>query len=153
MEVKCPTVVADGHYSQPKYPKISTANGLQMYIKNYLNWTGNHGERTNNMGRPIKKFAPKMNIIMGTVQQVEIGTEWQKGTGTIGTSDVKGHINIPYQRFAIPCYFEVKIRKDKQSDEQIEYQCKVAKTGGLYVIVKTPDDFLKFYDDVMANRI
>jgi hypothetical protein len=149
---KTPSVCADGFYSPPKYPKVATANGLQRFIVDYLNWTSNHGERTNTMGRPIQKYAPKFNIMTGAVVQVESGIEWQKGTGIKGSSDVKGHINVNYQKYAIPVYIEVKI-KDRQSDDQIEYERKVNKTGGLYVIVKSPDDFLKFYDDVVMNRI
>lgn len=150
---KTPSVCRDGFYTPPKFPKVATANGLQRFIVDFLTWYGHHGERTNTMGRPIQKFAPKYNIITGSVVQVESGIEWQKGSGTKGSSDVKGHINVDYQKYAIPVYIEIKIGKDKQSNEQIEYQSKVNKSGGLYVIVKTPDDFLNFYDDVVNNRI
>jgi hypothetical protein len=106
------------------------------------------------MGRPIQKYAPKYNIITGSVVQVESGIEWQKGSGTKGSSDIHGHIKVDYQKFAIPVAIEIKIGKDKQSNIQIEYQSKVNKSGGIYVIVKTPEDFFKFYDDdVVLNRI
>jgi hypothetical protein len=153
MEIKCPTVCADGHYSLPKMPDVKKSNGLTMFIINYLNWSGHHGERTNTMGRPIQKYAPKMNIFSGKIEQVESGIEWQKGTGIKGSSDIKGVINVPYQKFGVPCFIEIKVAKDKQSAAQIEYEKKINKTGGLYVIVKTPDDFLKFFDDVVENRI
>jgi hypothetical protein len=104
------------------------------------------------MGRPIQKYAPKMNIITGKVVQVEVGIEWQKGTGTKGSSDVKGHISVGYQKFAVPVYIEVKI-KDTQSKDQIKYEKKISKTGGLYVIVHSPEEFFKFYDDVVGNLI
>ena len=149
---KTPSVCRDGQYSAPKYPDTRKANGLTTFCINYLIWTGNHGERTNTMGRPIQKFAPKFNIMTGTVVQVEARIEWQKGTGTKGSSDVKGHINVNYQRFAVPIYIEIKIR-DKQSAEQVEYQRKINNTGGLYVIVHNPDEFIKFYDDVVFNQI
>lgn len=140
----------DGHYAPPVMPKIKTANGLTKFICNYLLWTKHHGERTNNMGRPIQKYVPKFNIFTNKVDMLEGGIEWQKGSGLQGSSDIKGHINNPNHKFPIPIYLEVKVNRDRQSDEQKAYEQKVTKTGALYCIVKTPEDFFSFYDYVLS---
>lgn len=146
---KYPEAYADGHYSAPKLPVIKKANGLTLFCINYANWLGHHLERTNNMGVPTRKKIPKFNIMSGKLEHLDGGIEWRKGTGTKGTSDIKGHIINPRHKFPIPVYIEIKIR-DKQSEEQKSYQSKVTSTGALYTIVHTPEEFLDFFDYVMG---
>lgn len=142
-----PNVINDGHYAPPAWPKIATSNGLTAFICNYAKWTGNHLERTNNMGRPIDKTKAYTDVI--GKQRVIGSIEWQKGSGINGTSDIKGHILSLHQTFPIPVYIEVKINKDTQSPEQQKYERKVSSTGALYCIIKTPEDFFSFYDYVI----
>lgn len=139
-------IVKDGMFFTSDFPKVKTANGLTKFICNFLLWSAHHGERTNNMGRPIEKTRPQFNIFSGKVEHLANGIEWQKGTGIKGSSDIKGHINNANHKFPIPIYIEVKINKDSQSDEQKKYEQQVTKTGALYCIVKTPEDFFAFYD-------
>ena len=56
-------------------------------------------------------------------------------------------------RADIVCFFngkmynlEVKVGKDKMSEEQIKEQQRALQNGEEYVIIKTVDDFLKIYD-------
>jgi hypothetical protein len=149
-KIAYPTAWASGHIILPKYPAVAKANGLTMFVTNLLKWTGNHGERTNTMGRPIEKTAPRFNILSGQIEQIANGIEWQKGTGTKGSSDIKGHINVKGHTFPIPVYIEIKAGKDRMSDDQKEYQKSVTSTGALYAIVKTPEDFYNFYDYCMG---
>ena len=151
-KTKFPSVHKDGFYTPPKQVKINTANGLTNFIINYLTWSGNHGERTNTMGRPIQKFAPKMNLISGKVENIENGIEWQKGTGKKGSSDIKALITVDYQKFAIPIFIEIKI-KDKQSNEQKDYEKAINKAGGIYAICHNPDEFFNLFDKIKANEL
>lgn len=144
-----PNFVKDGHYTNPTLPKYKTANGLTKLICNFLNWTNSHAERTNNMGVPIKKNYQKFNILSGQLVTIDNGIEWRKGTGIKGTSDIKGHINNPNYKFPIPIYIELKIGKDTMKEEQEQYEKQVTKTGALYCVVKTPENFFIFYDFVM----
>ena len=148
LKEKCPQAYADGHYFEPTIPIITKANGLTTLVINYLNWTGNFAERTNNMGTPIKKKIPKFNIISGKLEHIDGGLEWRKGNGTKGTSDIKGHIKTAKSPYPIPIYIEVKIGKDKQSEEQKTYEQKVTQTGAFYIIVRTPEDFFKFLENI-----
>jgi kynurenine formamidase len=103
------------------------------------------------MGRPIEKFAPKMNIFTGQVVQVANGVEWQKGTGTKGTSDIKADIVHHNFRFPIPVKIEVKWNKDKQSEDQKQYQQTIESKGGVYVIVKNIDAFFIWFDEFILS--
>lgn len=140
-----PTVYNSSFWFVPSFPKVKTANGLRKFICNYLTWMGHHGEPSNNMGRPIEKFKERYNIFSGKVEKLANGIEWQKGAGIKGTSDVKGHIRIPSQKYSIAIYLEIKIGKDSQRDEQIKYENIVTSSGSLYCIIKTPEDFISFF--------
>ena len=146
---RTPNVIRDGFYTGPTLPKVATANGLTQFICNFLSWTGSHGERTNNMGVPVVKKIPKMNIFSGKVEHKDGGIEWRKGTGIKGTSDIKGHIKNDKHKFPIPFYVEIKIGRDKKSNDQILYDKMITKTGAMYSVIKTPQDWFAFYDHVI----
>ena len=145
-----PVAFKDHGIPNVKIPVVSKSNGLRMMCCNYCKWNGHHLEPTNNMGRPIQKYAPKFNIFSGNIENIESHVEWQKGSGIKGTSDCKGHINNPRHTFPIPVYIEIKIAKDKQSAHQVAYEHRVTETGAIYHIVKTPEDFFSFYDYVLS---
>ncbi len=144
-----PKGYADGHYSPPVIPKVKTSNGLTTFCANYIKWTNRHLERTNNMGTPVKKKIPKFNIFSGKLEHLDGGLEWRKGNGTKGTSDLKGHIVTPNHKYGLPVYIEIKI-KDKQSEDQKQYERKINSTGGLYSVVHNPEEFFNFIDYVMG---
>jgi len=141
-----PTAYADGHLTPTKSLDVTKTNGLTKFICNYLNWLGHHAERTNNMGTPKKKTFQKFNIFTQKLVTVDNGVEWAKGNGTKGSSDIKGHFRNPKYAFSIPFYIEVKVGKDRLSDDQIDYGTKVSNTGALYAVVKNVDDFFDFYN-------
>jgi len=145
-EKEYPSAFKEGHWFSPTLPKYKTANGLTNLICNYMKWMGHHLERTNNMGRPVKKKMPKFNLFTGRVEYLDNGIEWQKGSGIKGTSDLKGHFVSAKHKFPIPIYIEIKINKDRMSEHQKEYQKQVTSTGAIYQVVKTPEDFFSFYN-------
>lgn len=127
------------------FPKVTSSNGLRRAIINFMVWEGHHLEATNTMGRPVQKFVPKFSIMTGKVEQVPGRIEWQKGSGTTGSSDAKGHLNMLGRDYAIPLYVEIKYGKDKQSGDQIEYEEKINNSGGIYIIAKTIEGFFEWY--------
>lgn len=133
------------------YPQVKSTNGLRRAIINFMIWEGHHLEATNTMGVPVKKFAPKMNLMTGQVEQINNGFEWRKGSGMTGSSDAKGHINHPAHRFGIPLYVEIKYNKDRMRDEQEKYEAKITATGGVYVIAKTIEEYLLWYDNFVKT--
>lgn len=147
-----PNATKDHGVTETTFPKTQTANGLQQYIVKVLKYLGHHGERTNTMGYPVAKFAQKFSIWSGKLEKIQVGTEWRKGSGTTGSSDVKGHINNRNFKFPIPVYLEIKIGRDAQSKAQERYQEQITSTGALYALIKTPEDFWLFYDYAISLK-
>jgi len=141
---------ASGGESQKiKYPKVTSSNGLRRAIINFMIWEGHHLEATNTMGRPIDKRVI-ITDCLGNKRQIG-SLEWQKGSGAVGSSDAKGHINIKGRDYAIPLYVEIKWNKDKQSGEQIGYENIINKTGGIYIVAKTIEGFFEWYEKFINN--
>jgi len=143
---KYPSAYSSGHYFKPALPKYKTANGLTTLVCNVMKWKGHHAERTNNMGRPIKKYFEKFNILSGKLEKIENGIEWQKGTGVKGSSDIKGHFVNKNFQFSIPIYIEIKAGRDRMSEDQKKYERLISDSGALYQVVRTPEDFFLFYN-------
>ncbi len=148
-ELKYPAAVKQGGFLNTKYPDTRTKAGLETFICNWFVWNGHHMEKTNNMGKPVQKFVPKFNLFTGKVDQIPGKVEWHKSGGTTGTGDMKGWINLPngFQRAVI---IESKI-KDRQSDAQKDYEQMVTEAGGIYVIMRTPEHCILFYDQLLLT--
>ena len=120
-----------------KVPKYSdkTANGLTKCIIDFLNLSGHFAERINTMGRMIDGRKQVTDVIGRTKT---IGSaKYIPTTGTKGSSDIS--VTIKGRSVKI----EVKINKDRQSQDQILYQHRTEQAGGTYLIAK---DFESFYD-------
>lgn len=150
-EVTYPTATKDFGHLDTKWPAINKHNGLRQMIVNFLRWSGHHAEPTQNMGRPVKKFKPKFNILTGQTEMLDNGIDWQKGSGIPGSSDVKGHINVSWQPYPVPVYIEAKVGKDIQRPNQEKYEKMVTSTGALYWLIYTPEEFLEKYDNLLNN--
>lgn len=137
----------------PKYPSVETHNGLRRFCKDFLKFCGHHTEVVNTMGRPVPKLAPKFNIFSAKLEQIEIGTEWQKGSGKSGSSDVHAHIKIEGLEFAIPVKIECKVGKDTQRKDQERYEAAVKATGALYWLIRTPEELIEKYDELVADQM
>ena len=114
-----------------------TANGLTKCIIDFLNLSGYQAERINTMGRPIDN-RKQVTDVLGRVKTIGSMT-WGKSTARKGSADISATIKGKSVKI------EVKIRKDKQSDDQKEYQAEVERAGGIYIIAKTFEDFYKKY--------
>lgn len=115
-----------------------SANGLTRCIIDFLNFSGHHAERINNMGRPIDNTKIVVNVLG---QKRRIGSmKWGKGSGEKGTADIsvtlKGGRSVKV---------EVKIGRDRQSPEQVRYQYNIEQAGGIYIIATSFEGFYKQY--------
>jgi hypothetical protein len=72
-------------------------------------------------------------------------------TGTKGSADIHSEINviINSQKIPIAVKWEVKINKDRQSEDQKKYESKV----GNYFIVKSFDDFHEKYQQFLIKYL
>jgi hypothetical protein len=120
-------------YMIPYKPKPNSTNGLTRCVDDLINLSGYFCERTGNEGRVIDSRNTYTDVVgfkktIGSITRI-------KGQGTNGTSDLKAVIKG--QMIAI----EIKFGKDRQSEAQKDYQEKIEKSGGIYLIVKDLDVF------------
>lgn len=123
-----PVSYKDGHYVPPKVPDTRTSNGLQRFIVNYLDWTGNYGNRISTTGRQIKDKHGQ--------------TKWIKGQTKTGTGDVGGIVR------GRSVTFEVKVNRDTPSDKQLARQSQIRAAGGEYFFTHSPEEFFVQYDSL-----
>ena len=137
------------HANVPRYaialPKYTdtTANGLTKCIIDYLQLSDHQAERINTMGRPIDN-RKQVTDVLGRTKTIGSMT-WGKSTATKGSADISATIQGRSVKI------EVKIGKDRQSEDQKVYQTNIEKSGGQYWIVKNFDDFIKKYDQFLES--
>lgn len=115
-----------------------TANGLTKAIIAFLRLRGHQIERINVTGRP-KDHTKTFTDVLGNTRMIG-SIDWIKTSGTVGSADLSGIIN------SISVKIEVKIGRDVQSEAQFRYQQEVEASGGYYVIAKTFDGFVAWYN-------
>lgn len=125
--------------TRPIY-KDNTANGLTRCVIHHIEFCGFQAERVNSMGRPVNT---QKETALGSVG----GVKWIKGTSTNGTSDIHSVIKGKAVKIEIKC----KATKDKQSQDQKNYQKEIEKAGGIYLIVRDYDSFYEWYKNFVRN--
>ena len=127
------------HPNFPYPPPIKytdkTANGLTKCIVDFINFSGGQAERISNMGRYIDS-SKLVTDSMGFQRRIGSGN-YIPGSGTKGTADISATINGKSVKI------EVKIGKDRQSEAQKVYQASIERSGGIYMIARTFEDFYK----------
>ncbi|MEI7526136.1 MAG: hypothetical protein WCJ95_17460 [Mariniphaga sp.] len=112
-----------------------TANKLTSCIITWIRYNGGQAERINVTGRQIDQ----RKIVMDCLgNQRQIGSlKWITGNGTRGSADISATIAGKSVKI------EVKIGRDRQRPDQVEYQRSVEAAGGIYIIATS---FQQFYD-------
>jgi hypothetical protein len=123
---RTPSVVKDGHYSPPILPKVGTANGLTLFICNYINWMGYRATRISTSGRVV-------------------GGKYVYGQTRRGTADIGATIR------GKALQIEIKVGKDRASEHQLKEQAKERAAGGIYEFISTPEQFFELFDRVVNN--
>jgi len=111
-----------------------TANGLTRCIIDYLTLHGYQAERISTTGRMVDNTKNYTNVL-GITKQIG-SKKWIKGSGTKGSADISSTINGKSVKI------EVKIGKDRQSEHQKAYQQSIEKSGGLYLIATSFEQFI-----------
>jgi hypothetical protein len=109
-----------------------TANGLTNCIITFFDLKGIKSWRQNSTGR-YQREVRATNVIGQTITLQKgryIPAAGGKGAGDI-TAVIKG----------IFTSIEVKIGKDRMRESQKEFKADLEKSGGVYLVVKTWDDF------------
>lgn len=121
-----------------KVPTESSANSLTKAVIKWIQLHGGQAERINTMGRMIDTRKVVTNVVG---QQSLIGSmKYIPTTGTKGSADISAVINGKAVKI------EIKYGKDRQSEAQKIYEYEITKAGGIYLIVRTFDNFVKWWD-------
>jgi hypothetical protein len=133
-----------GARTAPRYTD-KDESGLIQCIKDYINLTGGQAERINPRGRRIDKRKQFTDVIgnrreIGSVKYIP--TTMRKGTADISAT-IKG----------LSVKIEVKIGSDRQSKDQKAYQAEIERAGGIYMIVRSFDDFLEKLEKYSLNNM
>jgi len=128
------------HPSNPYIHEVKfiekSANDIEKAIERFAKIAGFLAERTKVQGRQME--AKYKDTPFGRVQTQQ--AKFVTGTGRKGSSDMKLLIpNIGY----VAC--EIKFGRDTQKKGQIKYQQDIERNGGIYIIVKTFEEFLIWY--------
>jgi hypothetical protein len=123
---------------QPKYSDKS-ANGLTRCVIDWLKLNGWQAERINCMGRPIDN-RKQVTDVVGRTKTIGSMT-WGKSTSTKGSADISATI------MGRSVKIEIKYGKDRQSEDQKRYQEMIERSGGVYIIVRTFDQFYEWYNN------
>ena len=120
----------------PKYSD-KTANSLIKCILDFLRFKGWQAERISTTGRYLDQSTTYIDVLNHTKR---IGSgKWIPTSGQRGSADVSATIAGRSVKI------EVKI-KDKQTEAQLDYQRQVESAGGIYLIVRSWKDFIKWYE-------
>ena len=134
-----------------KYPSIdekyipytkwadNSANALTKCVIAYITFMGGQAERISSQGQ----YREGAKIQVGTGELAhhrQLPGKWTPGQSTKGTADISSTIRGRSVKI------EIKYGKDVQSQVQKEYQAAIERAGGVYIIVRTFDEFVVWYE-------
>lgn len=116
----------------------NSANALTKCVIAWITYMGGQAERISSQGqyREGKKIPVGTGSLAHTKQ---LPGKWTPGQSTKGTADISCTIRGRSVKI------EIKYGKDRQSDVQKEYQASIERAGGVYIIVRTFDEFVEWY--------
>src|ERR1035437_9924064 len=141
--------LTDSRTKHPDFPEFArvikpyndrSANGFTRCIIDFLNFSGHLSERINCTGRPIDQ-TKIVTDYLGDKRSIG-SIKWLPTSGQKGTADISATI------WGKSVKIEVKMR-DRQSQDQKSYQLKIEKAGGYYWLVRSFDEFLRFYNELL----
>lgn len=121
-----------------------TANGLTRCIIDFINYSGGQAERISVTGRYIDNSKIVTDVI-GRQRKIGSG-QWIKSSMTKGSADVSAVLNGKTIKI------EVKIGRDKLSDQQIRYKEKVERAGGIYIVALSWDGFYNAIQHIVYDE-
>ena len=126
-----------------KIPSDSTANGLTRLVIKWIELHGGQAERINTMGRMVdgRKIVTDVLGRKGMIGSMN----YIPTTGTRGSADISAVIN------GRAIKIEIKVGKDRQSEAQKAYEQSITSAGGVYLIVRTMDQFVAWWDETFKT--
>ena len=140
-----PSFIGRENCMPPANTKESGANDLTRLVIDFIIFNDGQAERISAMGRYIDGTKQVTDCI-GRKRTIGTG-KYVKSTTTNGTADISATIKGRSVKI------EIKWKKDSQSDDQKKYQQSIEKSGGIYIIIKTFDDFVDWFDDFNSTYL
>lgn len=119
----------------------NTSNGLTKCVIDYIQLRGFQAERINSMGMQIDNRNTSTDILGNS--RIIGSRKWIKSSGRTGTADISATIQGRSVKIEIKC----EATGDKyQSEAQRLYQRQIENAGGVYLIVRTFNDFYNWFN-------
>jgi len=135
---KYPSFIGRENCIPPPKLKETGANDLTRLVIDFLTFNNCQAERISSQGQ-YRDGTKIITDCIGRKRTIGSGI-WTPGTSTKGTADISATIKGRSVKI------EIKWGADRQSDAQKEYQVAIEKAMGIYIIVKTFDDFIIWFD-------
>ena len=140
-----PSFIGRENCMPPANTKESGANDLTRLVIDFIIFNDGQAERISSMGRYIDG-TKQITDCIGRKRTIGTG-KYVKSTTTNGTADISATIKGRSVKI------EIKWKKDSQSDDQKKYQQSIEKSGGIYIIIKTFDDFIDWFDNFYSTYL
>ena len=139
-----PELFERGFKESCKFPRISKATHLETAIKDFLTFEGHQASKITTSGQ-MRDNTETFTDAIGRTRVIGSKT-WIRGNSTKGVADIIATI------YGLKWDIEVKYSKsDRQRSTQALYEASVTKSGGVYSIVKTFEDFIQKYDEFLEQ--
>jgi hypothetical protein len=117
----------------------NSANALTKCVIAYITFRGGQAERISSQGQ--YREGAKIQVGTGEIAyHKQLPGKWTPGQSTKGTADISSTIRGRSVKI------EIKYGKDVQSQVQKEYQASIERAGGVYIIVRSFDEFVVWYE-------
>ena len=136
---KYPSFIGRENCMPPYKCKEAGANDLTRLVIDFLTFNNCQAERISSQGQ-YRDGKKQVTDCIGRQRTIGSGI-WTPGTSTKGTADISATIKGRSVKI------EIKWGADRQSDAQKEYQLSIEKAMGIYIIVRTFDEFIIWYDN------
>jgi hypothetical protein len=121
----------------------NSANALTKCVIAWIQFNGGQAERISSQGQ--YREGAKIQVGFGIMAHTkQLPGKWTPGQSTKGTADISATIRGRSVKI------EIK-QKDKQSEAQKQYQQAIENAGGVYIIVRTFDEFVVWYDKFIQS--
>ena len=142
LRLKHPTI--DQKYLAFTDWKDSSANSLTNCVIAFVQYMGGQAERISSQGQ--YREGAKIQVGTGEIAHTkQLPGKWTPGQSTKGTADISATIRGRSVKI------EIKYGKDRQSDVQKAYQEAIERAGGVYIIVRTFDEFVVWYESFILG--
>jgi hypothetical protein len=118
--------------------KDNSANSLTKCVIAWIQFMGGQAERISSQGQ--YREGKKIQVGTGSIAYTkQLPGKWTPGQSTKGTADISATIKGRSVKI------EIKYGRDVQSEVQKQYQASIERAGGVYIIVRSFDEFVEWY--------